>query len=152
MDPRHDHNQPSLKPEKKEKQCDSTKQESKKDSILKRNNVTFKDNLTPQDEEDFEEATALCHDDNTGVVQAKEEEECFSAGTEEGSDIEDVLERFLETLKLLGKKKRSRGGRSRRSPLPCAAPVRFPLFRWLCRRHGSVVRNWAFTPSLLWNG
>ncbi|XP_036176146.1 endogenous retrovirus group K member 10 Gag polyprotein-like, partial [Myotis myotis] len=44
-------------------------------------------------------------------------------GTEEGSDIEDVLESFLETLKLLGKKKRSRGGRSRRSPLPCAAPV-----------------------------
>ncbi|XP_070288660.1 endogenous retrovirus group K member 10 Gag polyprotein-like [Myotis yumanensis] len=68
LDPRHDHNQPSLKPEKKEKQCDSTKQGSKKDSILKRNNVTFKGNLTPQDEGDFEEATALCHNDNTAPV------------------------------------------------------------------------------------
>ncbi|XP_070264862.1 endogenous retrovirus group K member 10 Gag polyprotein-like, partial [Myotis yumanensis] len=83
----------------------------------------FKDNLTPQDEGDFEEAAALCHDNNTGIVQAKEEEKCFSAGTEEGSDIEDVLECFLEKLKLFGKKKRSRGGRSRSSPLPCAAPV-----------------------------
>ncbi|KAK1329514.1 hypothetical protein QTO34_011706 [Cnephaeus nilssonii] len=62
-------------------------------------------------------------DDDTGVVQAKEEEEYSSAGTEEGSDVEDVLEQFLEGLKRLGKEKRSRGGRSRRSPLPCAAPV-----------------------------
>ncbi|KAK1334608.1 hypothetical protein QTO34_005615 [Cnephaeus nilssonii] len=61
--------------------------------------------------------------DNTGVVQAKEEEEYLSTGTEEGSDMEDVLEHFSEALKLLGKKKRSHGGRSRRSPLPCAAPM-----------------------------
>ncbi|KAK1337161.1 hypothetical protein QTO34_001783 [Cnephaeus nilssonii] len=62
-------------------------------------------------------------DDDTGVVQAKEEEDYFSAGTEEGSDMEDVLEQFLEALKRLGKKKRSREGSPRRSPLPCAAPV-----------------------------
>ncbi|KAK1339707.1 hypothetical protein QTO34_018262 [Cnephaeus nilssonii] len=123
LDPRYDHNQPSLKPGKKEKQCTGTKKGSEKDSILKKSNVNFKDKLNPQNEEDFEEATALCHDDDTGVVQAKEEEDYFSARTEEGSDMEDVLEQFLEALKRLGKKKRSRGGSPRRSPLPCAAPV-----------------------------
>ncbi|KAK1334101.1 hypothetical protein QTO34_005101 [Cnephaeus nilssonii] len=123
LDPRYDHNQPSLKPGKKEKQCTGTKKGSEKDSILKKSNVNFKDKLNPQNEEDLEEATALCHDDDTGVVQAKEEEDYFSAGTEEGSDVEDVLEQFLEALKRLGKKKRSREGSPRRSPLPCAAPV-----------------------------
>ncbi|KAK1344168.1 hypothetical protein QTO34_014730 [Cnephaeus nilssonii] len=104
---------------KKEKQCTGTKKGSEKDSILKKSNVNFKDKLNPQNEEDLEEATALCHDDDTSVVQAKEEEDYFSAGTEEGSDMEDVLEQFLEALKRLGKKKRSREG----SPRSCAAPV-----------------------------
>ncbi|KAK1345602.1 hypothetical protein QTO34_008064 [Cnephaeus nilssonii] len=100
---------------KKEKQCTGTKKGSEKDSILKKSNVNFKDKLNPQNEEDLEEATALCHDDDTGVVQAKEEEDYFSAGTEEGSNVEDVLGQFLEALKRLGKKKRS--------PRFCAAPV-----------------------------
>lgn len=83
LDPRCDHNQPSLKLGKKEKECDGTKKRSKKDSILKRNNVNFEDKLNPQDEEDLEEAAAHYHDNDMYVVQAKEEEEYFSARTEE---------------------------------------------------------------------